>query len=165
MLIYRRSGCKVTSALRYTVDLGYLQTICAQNYVRLLKLMPGQDIYEYRYSWGSVASSEPKMLIKVIKKSPYTDILYLRQITEQVPWSPYLDMEVRLYHDADLAEVTQFQSAKRIPARNRYPNANMYHGDEKTQVNIFLAECLKHCLEEGYAFMDNFSEKWQINLP
>ena len=51
---------------------------------------------------------------------------------------------------AELAEVLRFQTARRIPARNRYPNAAMHARDEKTQVNEFLAESLAHCLREGF---------------
>lgn len=141
--------------LRYTVDLQHLQTVCALNYGRLRRLLPGLAHDEYRFHWEQPGSQPALMEVMVLERSAYTDTLLLRQTVrpedERLPWYPRLDMEVRIYHDAELAEVLRFQAARRIPARNRYPNAAMHARDEKTQVNEFLAECLEHCLREGYA--------------
>lgn len=137
---------------RYTVDLQHLQAVCALNYGRLRRLLPelaAQDFYRFHWQQPGV---EPAVLeIEVLERSVYTDTLLLRQTTMRLPWCPRLDMEVRIYHDVELAEVLRFQALRRIPARNRYPNPDMQARDEKTQVNEFLAECLDHCLRDGYA--------------
>jgi uncharacterized protein YqiB (DUF1249 family) len=141
--------------LRYTVDLRHLQTVCALNYGRLSRLLPGLVHDEYRFHWEQPGPEPAVMEIEVLERSVYTDTLLLRQTVlpedGRLLWCPRLDMEVRIYHDAEMAEVLRFQAARRIPARNRYPNAAMQARDEKTQVNEFLAECLDHCLREGYA--------------
>lgn len=141
--------------LRYTVDLQHLQTVCALNYGRLRRLLPELAQDEYRFHWEQPGDEPAVMEITVLERSIYTDTLQLRQSVlpedGRLPWCPRLDMEVRIYHDAELAEVLRFQAARRIPARNRYPNPAMHARDEKTQVNEFLAECLEHCLREGYA--------------
>lgn len=141
--------------MRYTVDLRHLQTVCALNYGRLRRLLPELAQDEYCFHWEQPGTEPAAMEITVLERSAYTDTLLLRQTVrpedERLPWYPRLDMEVRIYHDAELAEVLRFQAARRIPARNRYPNAAMHTRDEKTQVNEFLAECLDHCLREGYA--------------
>lgn len=144
----RRGGA---APLRYTVDLQHLQTVCALNYGRLQRLLPGlaQDVY--RFHWEQPGLAPALLEIEVVERSAYTDTLLLRQTTTRLPWCPRLDMEVRIYHDAELAEVLRFQAARRIAARNRYPNPLMQARDEKTQVNEFLSECLEHCLREGYA--------------
>lgn len=137
---------------RYTVDLQHLQTVCALNYGRLRRLLPdlsAQDLF--RFHWEQPGVQPAELEIEVLERSAYTDTLMLRQSTMRLPWCPRLDMEVRIYHDAELAEVLRFQAARRIPARNRYPNPAMQMRDEKTQVNEFLAESLDHCLREGYA--------------
>lgn len=136
---------------RYTVDLRHLQTVCALNYGRLRRLLPGLVQDHYRFCWEQAEHEPALMEIEVLERSPYTDTLLMRQTTTRLPWCPCLDMEVRIYHDAELAEVLRFQASRAIPARNRYPNAAMHSRDEKTQVNEFLAECLDHCLREGYA--------------
>lgn len=147
-----RGLARGTASLRYTVDLQHLQTVCALNYGRFRRLLPepeGQD--HYRFHWEQPGPEPALLEIRVLERSVYTDTLELHLSTMRLPWCPRLDMEVRIYHDAELAEVLRFQRARRIPARNRYPNPAMQGRDEKTQVNEFLAECLDHCLREGYA--------------
>lgn len=141
----------LSRSTRYTVDLQHLQTVCALNYARLRRLLPGLSQDNYRFCWEQAEHEPALMEVEVQERSPYTDTLLLRQTTARLPWCPSLDMEVRIYHDAELAEVLRFQASRRIPARNRYPNPAMHSRDEKTQVNEFLAECLDHCLREGYA--------------
>lgn len=137
---------------RYTVDLQHLQTVCALNYGRLHRLLPDLSAQDhYRFFWEQPGQEPAALTIEVLERSVYTDTLLLSQTTTRLPWCPRLDMEVRIYHDVELAEVLRFQAARRIAARNRYPNPAMQARDEKTQVNEFLAECLDHCLREGYA--------------
>lgn len=140
------------ASLRYTVDLQHLQAVCALNYGRLRRLLPEPGAQDcYRFHWDQ-PGPEPALLdVRVLERSVYTDTLELHLSTMRLPWCPHLDMEVRIYHDVELAEVLRFQRTRRIPARNRYPNPSMQGRDEKTQVNEFLAECLDHCLREGYA--------------
>lgn len=140
---------------RYTVDLQHLQTVCALNYGRLRRLLADPAQQSYRFHWPQPGAVPAQMEVLVLERSVYTDTLQISQSVlptdERQHWWPRLDMEVRIYHDVALAEVLRFQSARRIPARNRYPNPAMQARDEKTQVNEFLAECLEHCLREGYA--------------
>lgn len=143
--------------LRYTVDLMHLQSVCERNFWRLKKLLPEmRACSSFRFHWRQPgAGFEPAELqVEVLERSPYTDTLKVSLLTGRLPWCPRLDMQVRLYHDAAMAEVLSFQSSRRILARNRYPNPAMHARDEKTQVNEFLAECLEHCLREGYIQWD-----------
>lgn len=142
----------VPRRLRYTVDLQHLQAVCALNYGRLRRLLPDPGAQaHYRFHWEQPGAAPALLEARVLERSVYTDTLALSLATVRLPWCPRLDMEVRIYHDVELAEVLRFQTARRIPARNRYPNPAMHARDEKTQVNEFLAECLQHCLREGYA--------------
>ena len=136
---------------RYTVNLLHLQTVCALNYGRLRRLLPGLEHDHYRFHWDQPGTEQALMEVEVLDRATYTDTLLIRQTTTRLPWCPRLDMEVRIYHDAELAEVLRFQASRRIPALNRYPNPAMHARDEKTQVNEFLAECLDHCWREGYS--------------
>lgn len=141
-----------SSRLRYTVDLQHLQAVCALNYGRFRRLLPEPGAQDrYRFHWDQPGPEPALLEVRLLERSAYTDTLELSLSTLRLPWCPRLDMEVRIYHDAALAEVLRFQRARRIPARNRYPNPSMQGRDEKTQVNEFLAECLDHCLREGYA--------------
>lgn len=138
------------SRLRHVVDLMHLQSVCERNYWRLRKLLPALPEQEAFRFWLPETDRPHTLELVVRERSPYTDTLHLTLGTSVVPWCPRLDIEVRLYHDACMAEVLRFQRARRIPARNRYPNPQMQQRDEKTRVNEFLAESLEHCLREGY---------------
>jgi uncharacterized protein YqiB (DUF1249 family) len=58
-------------------------------------------------------------------------------------------LDVRLYHDAAVAEVIAWQGHRRFQARHEYPNRKMYQRDEKAQLNKFLGELLEFCLTQG----------------
>lgn len=62
---------------------------------------------------------------------------------------PKINIQVRLYHDAKVAEVIDFQHKRRFHSRYPYPNPGMYQRNEKQQINVFLADWLDHCIEQG----------------
>lgn len=136
---------------RYRVDLVELQTTCETNYVRLLRLLPNmRDSVQVR----QVATSHGEQLqgvltLAVSEACPYTTTLQVSQ-QYRMPWLPALHMEVRVYHDARMAEVIGAQNARRFRGVYPYPNADMHHPDEKTQLNLFLAEWLSHALACGH---------------
>lgn len=57
--------------------------------------------------------------------------------------------DVRLYHDANVAEVVKCQRYQAFLPRYDYPNIDMHQVDEKVQMNRFLGELLAHCLSYG----------------
>jgi len=59
------------------------------------------------------------------------------------------EMMVRVYHDAKTAEVTSYQNHRYFKAIYSVPNQFMYQSDEKEQLNLFLAEWLNLCIDEG----------------
>ena len=63
--------------------------------------------------------------------------------------SKHYSMDVRIYHDATLAEVVAWQGHRQLQPRHEYPNPKMYQEDEKAQLNTFLGELLAFCLEKG----------------
>jgi len=58
-------------------------------------------------------------------------------------------MEIRLYHDARMAEVIKSQDVRQIKPRYDYPNQYMHQQDEKQQTNQFLHDWLHLCLSMG----------------
>jgi len=62
---------------------------------------------------------------------------------------PKINIQVRLYHDAKVAEVIDFQHKRQFHSRYSYPNPSMYQRDEKQQINVFLADWLDHCIKQG----------------
>jgi len=136
---------------RYRVDLVELQTACELNYARLMQLLPAmRDNPQVR----RVALSQGEHLLgvlalEVLETCPYTSTLEVRQ-EHSLSWLPVPRLEVRVYHDARMAEVVGTQSARRFHGIYPYPNAAMHQPDEKTQLNLFLGEWLSHCLACGH---------------
>lgn len=136
---------------RYRVDLIELQAACEANYARLMRLLPAM-----REAQGArrVALSQGErqlgvLALEVVESCPYTSTVQVRQ-EHSLPWLPVPQLEVRVYHDARMAEVTGAQSARRFRGIYPYPNAAMHQPDEKTQLNVFLGEWLSHCLACGH---------------
>ncbi len=136
---------------RYRVDLSGLQAVCESNYARLMRLLPGmRDGAEER----RIALSQGDRLVgvlalEVVESCPYTSTLRVRQ-DYTLPWMPSPQLEVRVYHDARMAEVTGAENARRFRSVYPYPNAAMHQPDEKSQLNLFLGEWLSHCLACGH---------------
>lgn len=136
---------------RYRVDLPGLQAACEANYARLMRLLPAM-----RNEPGGrrVALSQGENLlgvlaIEVVESCPYTSTLQVSQ-EQSRSWLPMPSMQVRVYHDARMAEVIGAERSRRFRGRYPYPNSDMHQPDEKTQINLFLGEWLAHCLTCGH---------------
>ena len=70
-------------------------------------------------------------------------------------WPEYLGafaaFTVRLYHDMQLAEVTDESSSDFIQGAYPYPNPSMVQPNEREQLDQFLSEWLSYCLHHGLA--------------
>lgn len=140
---------------RYRVDLVELQAACELNYARLMQLLPAmREPSDPHLQPRRVALSQGEHLLgvlalEVVESCPYTSTIKVRQ-EHSLPWLPVPQLEVRVYHDARMAEVVGAQSARRFRGIYPYPNAAMHQPDEKTQLNLFLGEWLSHCLACGH---------------
>jgi hypothetical protein len=136
---------------RYRVDLVELQAACELNYARLMQLLP--DMREQPQARRVALSQGAHLLgvlaLVVVESCPYTSTIRVRQ-EHSLAWLPVPQLEVRVYHDARMAEVVGAQSARRFRGIYPYPNADMHQPDEKTQLNLFLGEWLSHCLACGH---------------
>lgn len=151
----------VLPKVKYRVNLPLQMAECEANYARLKKLLPdmlgpnalanGRDF--------AVSCVEQTWLhtVCIVERSPYTTTLQLTQTSNQkspsVKHSSWLQMPrltVRMYHDAELAEVLAWEGHRRLRPRYAYPNQAMYQCDEKLQINQFLGEWLTLCLSQGH---------------
>jgi len=136
---------------RYRVDLIELQAACEANYARLMRLLP--DMREVSCARRVALSQGERLLgvltLEVLETCPYTSTVRVRQ-EHSLPWLPVPQLEVRVYHDARMAEVIGAQNARRFRSIYPYPNAAMHQPDEKSQLNLFLGEWLSHCLACGH---------------
>ncbi|WP_263147222.1 DUF1249 domain-containing protein [Pseudomonas alcaligenes] len=136
---------------RYRVDLAGLQAACESNYAQLMRLLPDmrEGSGERRIALSQGDHLLGVLVLEVLEACPYTTTLRVRQ-EYTLPWLPSPQMEVRVYHDARMAEVVSAEHARRLRSIYPYPNAAMHQPDEKSQLNLFLGEWLSHCLACGH---------------
>ncbi len=144
---------KVPVKVKYRVNLPLQMAECELNYAYLKKLLPS-TAEKSRSFLLSVGLQQWFYHIKTIESSRYTTTLQLTQTIEKLrkkssDWLKLPCLTVRMYHDAELAEVLAWEGHKRLRPRYDYPNQAMYQCDEKLQINQFLGEWLSSCLRHG----------------
>lgn len=132
---------------RYIPDLVQMAAVCEANYIRLLKLLPN-DQKKHSFSVNA-GNKSVTVSLTITEEHPYTTMLDVQQQGLQNQWLQPQSMQVRMYHDANMAEVLSYQQHAQIKGSYTYPNQQMHSPDEKLQLNLFLAQWLGHCLEHG----------------
>ena len=136
---------------RYKLDLSGLHAQCETNYARLMQLLPDINTIDLREFDISTSTDEgsARISIEVVERCKYTTMLTVYQSNTLVNWVPAPKYDVRVHHDAAMAEVIGFRAHRKVLAKYDYPNEKMLHQDEKYQLNCFLGEWLSHCLQLG----------------
>ncbi len=134
-----------TSAKKYTPNLRNLHTVCEVNYARLMRLLPEVDVEDMSFRFGT---EQMQYKIDLLECSRYTTILQIQQVGQSMPNYLKPIMQVRLYHDARMAEVVSAQHISSLKPSYGYPNKKMHQKNEKEMVNQFLAEWLGFCLQQ-----------------
>ncbi len=152
----------------YQIDLAGQQAECEANYWRILKLMPeiapsyiAPDADEFlaepqRREFAVSATDMPavRICVEVTERCKYTTMLDICQLNcpaGLASCTPGPRFSLRIYHDAQMAEVVAYNGQRNFRPRYSYPNAAMFQRDEKAQLNSFLGEWLSHCLRYGMA--------------
>ena len=130
----------------YSVNLAAMHATCESNYVRLLQLFPD---YETSNTREFQLHDGARVRIEVVERCRYTTLMHVQQHGSGSTWLLAPRFDLRAYHDARMVEVTGFQAQRRVAARYEYPNRLMHSRDEKSQQNLFLAEWLSYCLQQG----------------
>ncbi|MBF7071882.1 DUF1249 domain-containing protein [Glaciecola sp. MH2013] len=131
---------------KYVPHLPSILATCEQNYAYALRLLPDCDSESLSYQFQINDSLSYR--ITIIESTRYTSTIEMAQFTKNAPAFLQPLMEVRLYHDAKVAEVLSCQRISRLEPSYEYPNLNMHQRNEKQMVNIFLAEWLQFCLQQ-----------------
>jgi len=142
------------SANAYKFDLAAVQRLAQRNYASLVKLIPAVgDMVEHDAPARTIKVNEQLAFqLAIINQAAYTTEVRVRQRQgQQTEQQPLLqtDMDVRLYHDAQMAEVVRVNNVRSIKARYDTPNPTMFEADEKRQINRFLADWLQLCHQQG----------------
>jgi uncharacterized protein YqiB (DUF1249 family) len=145
---------------RYSIDLRAHMAECDANYARMHRLLPELfDADERLVTLPLPGDDDGTIVFRVVERCPYTTTLSVRfddpafgEEADDDGWHhmvPAPELRVRLYHDAQTAEVTGYQGEDRFAGRYEYPNEKMRQPDEKVQLNRFLGEYLALCLAHG----------------
>lgn len=139
----------------YKVDLKTFMARCEANYQRLWQVFPDLASQSKR-CLGLANAPDREVVISVQERTPFTTLLSVKEVRSGVSlaltrrWFQAPVIQVRMYHDAKLAEVVSCDRIRNVAPKNPYPNKAMLQADEKAQWNRFLEEWLAACLEHGY---------------
>lgn len=138
---------------RYSPDLCVQMAICDANYIRILKLLPEIRCDSLREIVipGPDEADDLLFTLAVTESFRYTSTLLISQhYPDQVlPYYQRPEMQIRIYHDANTAEVISYQNHRYFKAGYLLRNLMMYQPDEQLQLNLFLGEWLSLCIAKG----------------
>ena len=123
-----------------------------ENYISLLQLLPFlfEDDGLIRVC---ARHSNASLVISILEHCRYTQVMEIKQVfNETSQHLQGLAMKVRVYHDAQLAEVISYQGHSRLLSKYPYPNQKMFHRDEKRQANYLLHDWLNTMKEVDFNF-------------
>ncbi len=131
-----------TSRLKAFHDLVGMMSHCEANYLILSRILPQKP-------WQSLILTTTvgqELELFFIEQTKYTStIRILLSPIQNLKDSGRLEWVVRLYHDAELAEVIEDIHGRQLQARYQYPNRTMKHPDEKFRMNEHLGDWLMRC--------------------
>ncbi|CNI09690.1 MULTISPECIES: DUF1249 family protein [Yersinia] len=131
---------------RYTPDFPEMMRVCETNFAQLRRLIPRIDEVGESVAYQVNGASYQ---LTIIESTRYTSVVEIVQTKPTVSHWSLPSMVVRLYHDAQVAEVCASQQISRFKASYDYPNKKLHQRDEKHQINQFLADWLRYCLAHG----------------
>ncbi|MBT0585355.1 DUF1249 domain-containing protein [Alteromonas oceanisediminis] len=134
---------------KYVPHLPSILAVCEANYAKLMRLLPDVDTERLEYVFS--AGEKLRFRIRILDSARFTSTLEMRQVQSNSPAFLQPAMEVRLYHDANVAEVLTSQRVGALDPSYEYPNRGMHQRNEKQMVNRFLAEWLTFCLSHRQA--------------
>ena len=116
-----------------------------RNYIYLRELFPeimdlSSDTLVYRDNLKLVR-------INCLEVSRYTTLISLNLIFTKCPQVPPVEMSIRLYHDAEVADVVTYQNISRLVAPY-FSTEKDTDKDHKRQANILLYELLSGCMKK-----------------
>lgn len=130
----------------YRPSLKQLHSTCEHNYAALMRLT--RRLTAVGDTLVVLVGPRQRFRLRLDEQFRYTSTVSIEQLGP-VPHYLRARMQVRLYHDARMAEVCASQHFSRLAPRYSYPNDKMHQPDEKMQVNLFLSDWLRLCLQQG----------------
>ena len=144
-------------------DLAGLHEECELNYRRLHRIMPDSLSLGATLALGYGSSNENTsgdqnsrrsgIQLQVIQVTKYTSTLLVTAERAGPLWLPEIEVKVRVYRDAQMAEVIEWCTDRVIPWALT-ESKGMQARDEKWQWNLFLSELLSHGLRHGMTVLE-----------
>ncbi len=121
-----------------------------KNYKSLLTIFPRLREIE---GTSTLVSGPLSMHLNVIEQCPYSSVIELSQdMARESKWLRCACIRLRVYHDAQVAEVISYQNHHGFKSKYDYPNEKMFYSREKRMLNLFLDEWLEtflSCMEDA----------------
>ncbi|OED42527.1 hypothetical protein ACH42_12160 [Endozoicomonas sp. (ex Bugula neritina AB1)] len=140
----------------YKINIIRQHQLCEVNFLRLLQLLPNlakQDHTCITVNFGAEQSTQIHFDVK--QRAPYTTHLRIHIQADWGNWLTLPDLEIRLYHDVQMAEVVFSKQSEKLKSQYSYPNPQMYQPNEKELWNKLLAELLQYVLKGGLIHEDS----------
>jgi uncharacterized protein YqiB (DUF1249 family) len=128
------------------LNLKSLHRECERNYVGLMSLFAGKNNLGQTFTAHDCQRNAVTFTIIEVTKFTTTVAVALENMAPQ--WVPEIDLKVRAYHDAKMAEVIEWCSDRTIPWA-LVEDKGRQSRDEKWQWNIFLSELLSQRLKQS----------------
>lgn len=116
-----------------------------RNYIYFRELFP--EIIELYSNTLSYSDNLKHVKIHCLEVSRYTTLISLNLTFTACPQIPPVEMTVRLYHDAEVADVVSYQNISRLIAPY-FAAKKEAVGNHKRQANILLYELLSGCIKK-----------------
>jgi len=133
------------------------------NYIQLRQLIP--DLAEIQDNSPSCIPGALTLHLNIRERSKFTTTLHLSyQFTDATGNRLAPDLVVRMYHDAQVAEVISRGGHRGRDCAEYDRFHNQYSIDTKWQANRFLQKWLGYCLRQGHVFSparEQFSDALQ----
>lgn len=123
-----------------------------ENYRLLQRLLPELEQGGDRFILVDREGNEQESLqLLIMERCRYTTMVTVsKPFHIDGEWLPDLSIQIRVYHDAHVVEVSAYQGCHRIPARYQVETQGRHHKDDKRQINLLLHDLLLYCLRIGY---------------
>lgn len=120
------------------LNLASLHRECELNYARIMEFVANHDAVG---SCFSANVRQQSIVFTVTEITKYTLTMSVAIQSMAPKWVPEIDLKVRIYHDAKMAEVIEWCSDRTIPWE-LVENKGLQSRDEKWQWNVFFSELL-----------------------
>ena len=129
-----------------------LMELYESNYIRLRNLVPDLDTMPDEVC--SRIDGVLELHLRIVERCKFTTTLNLTYYFHDEQGAfPAPDMQVRLYHDAQVGEVISCGRRRGVRHASYNRLFNRYTLEEKWRMNRFLQKWLGYCLMQGHRFI------------